>query len=169
MTPQNLETPTTHTNQPDIIAYRSGQEVAAFDLDGTLADYSKGWMENIGEPIPHVVELLVKEFEAGSFCMIFSARCNSRVWGADDSEKQIINVWLWLEKHDLKKYIQMIVGDKPVATRYYDDRTTNPITGCGHINLVNKLIKKQEKDGPQWHVLKLLKKFMVEGDDGCLD
>jgi len=90
----------------------------AIDVDGVLADYSKGWQgaHKIGNPLPGAKEFLQRLREAGWKIILFTTRGSRFV--AD-----------WCKEHGL---IYDEINDnsslrgenpgKPIATVYLDDR-----------------------------------------------
>lgn len=107
----------------------------AIDVDGVLADYSKGWqgVHIIGNPLPGAKEFLEQLRESGWKVVIFTTRGN----------EQIKN---WLDKHGL--YYDEINDNsslrgenpgKPIATVYLDDRA---ITFKGNFNRAFEEIEK---------------------------
>lgn len=93
------------------------------DLDGVLADFSKGWqgINHIGDPIPGAVEFVKKLNELGRV-VIFTCRCNPLI----NPERGLIRrVMVWLNKHGFE-YDDVYSGiGKPIASAYIDDRAVH--------------------------------------------
>lgn len=107
-------------------AIQDGRRVVAFDFDGTLATYNKWGNGELGKPIPHVVDILKRDAELGHYVIIFTTRCNSRLWGKAEAAIQKCRILAWLADNRLDGYVRNVVGDKPMADKYYDDRSINP-------------------------------------------
>jgi hypothetical protein len=71
------------------------------DLDGTLA---KGYSEDIGEPVPEIVELAKELIANGVEVRIFTARASGGKW-------RILEVKEWCKKH---------LGETPEVTNVKD-------------------------------------------------
>lgn len=111
-------------------AMDAGFRVVAFDLDGTLAEYD-GWDGGrIGKPIMSEVNHLIHEFERGSYIILFTTRLNIRLWGVVSVDDQSSRIHNWLKSNGILQYISLIVGDKPLAHEYRDDRSVNPTLDC---------------------------------------
>lgn len=111
-------------------AMDEGFRVVAFDLDGTLAVYD-GWDNGlIGDPIMSEVNHLIDEFRRGSYIVLFTTRLNIRLWGVVSVSNQLSSINQWLKSIDILQYISLIVGDKPLAHEYRDDRSVNPTLDC---------------------------------------
>jgi hypothetical protein len=105
-------------------AHQRGVRVVAFDLDGTLAEELPDLA--LGEPIPHTIKKLVAEHEEGSYIIIYTTRLNQRLWGAQEFKLHQHLIFQWLSKHGLAEYVTLLVGDKPYADVYWDNRARNP-------------------------------------------
>lgn len=104
------------------------------DLDGVLADYSKGWqgIDNIGEPIKGAVQF-TKDLSRFAKVVIYTTRCKAypdNVPGPDGmpepdrSSPEILadKVRMWLDKHGFV-YDEIYTGQgKPFAAAIVDDR-----------------------------------------------
>ncbi len=94
------------------------------DLDGTLADYSKGWQwqDIIGDPIPGAVEFTRKISEFARV-IIYTTRCKGKLFDRDEDPVVLANiVKSWLDKHGFY-YDEVDIGQgKPIASAYVDDR-----------------------------------------------
>lgn len=92
------------------------------DLDGVLADYSKGWqgVDVIGDPIPGAVEF-THQLSKFADVLIFTARY-SPFFSGDNAEQIIRPLRRWLKKHGFA-YKAIYTGKgKPIASAYVDDR-----------------------------------------------
>lgn len=86
-----------------------------FDLDGTLAENT--WPEtHIGEPIPEMVDLLLKYRKMGFAVSIFTSR-------PEDHRQRILE---WLYTHGLDFEVYRVICDKPAYGLLIDDRSWNP-------------------------------------------
>jgi hypothetical protein len=85
------------------------------DLDGTLALYD-GWKgeENIGDPVPLMLQRVKDWLAHGMEVKIFTAR-------AGNGEKQICLIQEWCEKHGLPRLEVTNIKDFSMI-RLYDDR-----------------------------------------------
>jgi hypothetical protein len=93
------------------------------DLDGVLADYSKGWqgVEVIGDPIPGAVEF-TKSLSEFADVVVFTTRCNPEVNKPEAAHLLVNRVREWLDKHGFR-YADIYCGTgKPIASAYIDDR-----------------------------------------------
>lgn len=86
------------------------------DLDGTLASYS-GWSDDIGEPIPAMVQRVKRWLRDGKDVRILTAR------GSIDEGKweQILKICAWSLEH-LGETLEVTHEKDPLMTRLYDDR-----------------------------------------------
>lgn len=96
------------------------------DLDGVIADYSKGWrgVENIGNPIPGAKAFL-KELATFSDVVIYTVRCCAHVnEGREGHTVESLHKLVedWLREHEMV-YSYIYTGQgKPIASAYIDDR-----------------------------------------------
>ena len=95
----------------------------AIDFDGVIHDCSKGYYDGTvyGDPLPDALMSLHHLKELGYNLIIFS--CKSR------SDRPSVNgktgtemVWDWLEKHNMKEFINDVVVEKPRAICFIDDK-----------------------------------------------
>lgn len=101
------------------------RKTVAVDLDGVLADYSKGWqgLDTIGEPRPGAVEFteeLSREYDV----LIFTTRCCEDMAGRKGYKAPKLReiVQEWLDKYGFE-YADIYIGQgKPIASAYVDDR-----------------------------------------------
>lgn len=99
-------------------------KIVCVDLDGVLADYSKGWqgVGVIGDPIPGAVEF-TKRLGRYAMVVIYTTRCKGKLFDRDeDPAKLRAAVMAWLDKHGFY-YDEVDMGQgKPIAAAYVDDR-----------------------------------------------
>lgn len=93
------------------------------DLDATLAEYN-GWRgaENIGKPIPAMLERVKKWIAEGVTVKIFTARASI--------PEQIPPIHEWLEKHGLPRLEVTNVKDFAMV-ELWDDRAVQIIPNTG--------------------------------------
>ena len=120
------------------------KQTVVFDFDGVIHSYKSGWTNAhtvLDEPVEGIKEALKNIKEAGYEVIIVSARCQYQM-GADAIHD-------WLEKYDLRQYIDDIVKEKPPAIVYIDDRAIcfdgKPETLLGKIKAFKPWYKKEEK------------------------
>ncbi len=99
------------------------------DMDGVLADYSKGWqgIDIIGDPIPGAVEF-TRELSKVADVVIFTCRCTEEMQGRNGAKAHLLRniVRAWLDTHGFV-YADIYVGQgKPIASAYVDDRPQAP-------------------------------------------
>jgi hypothetical protein len=107
------------------------------DLDGTLAEYNN-WQgaENIGEPIPLMVERVKKWINEGKNIKIFTARASSNNPDASVSRRSIQT---WCLKH--LNIILPITAEKDYGMiELWDDRCKQVIPNTGI--LIEDLVSK---------------------------
>ena len=98
------------------------------DMDGVLADYTKGWqgLENIGDPIPGARDFLEELIKIAKVT-IFTTRChksNTRTETHSLNEMKAF-VTEWLHEHNMP-YDEVYVGQgKPYCAAIVDDRAVN--------------------------------------------
>lgn len=109
----------------ELEAHYRGIRVVCFDFNGTLAEYDGCKYPAIGKPVLRGITLLTREKLKGSFIVISTCRLNERLLEAEVAENREL-ITAWLEKYDLLKHVDAIVGDKPYADVYVDDRAYNP-------------------------------------------
>ena len=103
-------------------AMDAGLKVIAFDFDGTLTEYD-GWKDGvIGDPLLEGIGKLITKKELGAYIIIFTTRLNERLWGVERAALEKNRIVEWLACHNLSDCVDLIVGDKPLANEYHDDR-----------------------------------------------
>jgi hypothetical protein len=124
------------------------------DLDGLLADYSKGWQGEgiIGDPLPGAVQF-PKDLCEFADIIIFTTRCKADVFGKPREgfplEILVQSVKDWLDHHGFS-YSEIYQGQgKPIAHCMVDDRAV----WCDGSNYDEALIKIKrfcnfEQDNP---------------------
>jgi hypothetical protein len=111
-----------------------GKKTVLVDLDGVLADYSRGWqgIDHIGDPIPGAVEF-VRRLSEFARVVIYTTRCKAYPAdqpgpdGApepcrDDSEALAFRVRTWLNRHGFTYDEVYTDQGKPFAAAIVDDR-----------------------------------------------
>lgn len=107
----------------------SGEEEQAgwigVDLDGTLAHYST-WSEEIGEPVPAMVQRVKEWIREGKEVRILTARGNHDPGRYD----QLVKVYEWVKEH-IGTPLEVTHKKDPQMIRLYDDRVrqVRPNTG----------------------------------------
>lgn len=97
--------------------FKTVMKTVAFDFDGVIHSYQRGWEgdESIPDPpVPGIGKALKEIHDTGYDIVIYSTRAATlRGYNAMEA---------WLEKYDLLKYIDMVFSEKPPAIVYIDDR-----------------------------------------------
>lgn len=109
------------TKLTELEAHEKGIRVVCFDFDGTLCEFA---YPKIGEPIQHVLELLVNESKNGSYIVI--STCRLAYKGSEHQTIQRNKIINWLDQQGVFDYVNAIVGYKPYADVYVDERAYNP-------------------------------------------
>lgn len=96
----------------------------AVDFDGVLHDWQGKYEPPSDPPIPGALEALKKLVDSGARVVIFSARCccfDQHPLSVAPQRDEIIS---WLSKHGAQRdtHYHEVVGCKPVAAVYVDDR-----------------------------------------------
>ena len=101
-----------------LIKYLTGNEGEwiGVDLDGTLATYSK-WSEDIGEPVPKMVQRVKRWIAEGKNVKILTARGSLK----DGMYEQLIKVHEWVREH-IGTPLEVTHEKDPLMIRLYDDR-----------------------------------------------
>lgn len=96
------------------------KKTIAFDFDGVIHRYSKGWDDGsiYDKPVDGIKETIDQLREEGFEVVIYSTRAKSTT-GIQDMKK-------WLKKYKIE--IDDIATDKPIALMYVDDRAV-PFNG----------------------------------------
>lgn len=99
----------------------------AIDVDGVIADYSKGWQGPliIGEPLPGAKEFLERLRDAGWKIIIFTTR------GKEQMEKYCEEHCLYYDEINDNSDLRGLNPGKPITSVYLDDRG---ITFTGDFN-----------------------------------
>tara|TARA_R110002074_G_scaffold280819_1_gene452153 strand:- start:1672 stop:2058 length:387 start_codon:yes stop_codon:yes gene_type:complete len=98
------------------------ENTIAIDFDGVIHKNSKGFHDGTiyDEPIEDVkkgLEYLSKSYKL----VIYSCKANPNR-PKIDNKTGVELIWDWLEKHNLKNYIDDISYEKPNAKYYIDDK-----------------------------------------------
>lgn len=101
------------------------KKTVCVDMDGVLADYSKGWqgIDHIGDPIPGAVEFTRRLSEFADV-LIWTTRCNPEIGGRSGEGANLLasRVRAWLDHHGFT-YADVWTGPvKPIAAAFVDDR-----------------------------------------------
>jgi len=123
----------------DSAGWYGGSKRVFVDLDGTLADYSKGFQgfEIIGPPLPETRPFLKRLTQMGYQVWIWTVRVDPGPRTTEELQKHKAVVRAWLQEHDLVQFITGIIG-KPYANFYVDDRA---ITFAGSVENVLRHMK----------------------------
>lgn len=100
----------------------AGLMVRAYDFDGTLAKYVEFGDGLPGKPIKEKLHEMITNHQKGDYIVIFTTRLNERLWGKDAVIVQRNRILAWLRFHECLDCVDLIVGDKPLADEYHDDR-----------------------------------------------
>lgn len=95
------------------------------DLDGTLAKYSS-WSEDIGEPIPQMIQRVKHWLAEGKEVRILTARGSLE----PGKHEQLVKVYDWVKQH-IGSPLEVTHKKDPLMIRLYDDRVrqVKPNTG----------------------------------------
>ena len=98
------------------------KNVIAIDFDGVIHNHHLGFHDGTvyGEPIHGALEA-IKEISNNYKIVIFSSKANPDrplIKGKTGIEL----IWEWLDKHQMKKYIQDVTFNKINAKYYIDDK-----------------------------------------------
>jgi len=97
------------------------------DLDGTLAKYS-GWGEDIGEPIPKMIQRVKRWLAEGKEVRILSARGSVQ----PNKFEQLMKIYEWVEEH-IGEPLEVTDKKDPAMLRLYDDRVRQVEEGTGEL------------------------------------
>lgn len=94
----------------------------AIDFDGVIHKNSKGFHDGTvyDEPIEGAYEAL-EQLSAEYNLVIFSAKAKPDR-PLIEGKTGIELIWEWLDKHNMKKFIQDVTSEKPRALYYIDDK-----------------------------------------------
>ena len=109
-----------HRNEKE--AKEAGCIVTAYDFDGTLSEYLMFGDGTPGKPILEKLWEMANNHTNGHYIVIYTTRLNERLWGKPQVEQQKRLIEEWLARHGYLQYVDLIVGDKPLADEYHDDR-----------------------------------------------
>lgn len=104
--------------------------IICLDFDGIFNNYQGYDGDNIGQPRPGI-EKFLQELNK-----------KYRVWIC--SVRRYSKIQVWLDQHDLLKYVEFVTSYKPPAVAYVDDRA---IRFNGNYEETLKEIKKSK---PYW-------------------
>jgi phosphoribosylamine--glycine ligase len=101
------------------------------DLDGTLAEYG-GWSDDIGAPIPKMVQRVKRWINEGKEVRILTAR--GSVDGKGESAKyvQLMKIYDWIEDN-IGEPLEVTSKKDPEMLRLYDDRVKQVEAGTGEL------------------------------------
>lgn len=88
----------------------------AFDLDGTLAKYTK-WSEEVGEPIPEMIKVFKKHIKDGDSVRLLTARGSVQ----PGKYEQLLKIHEWIRNHGGAS-VQVTDRKDPGMIVLYDDR-----------------------------------------------
>lgn len=99
-----------------ILSGDEDQSWIGVDLDGTLAEYS-GWSDEIGKPIPRMIQRVKGWIDSGKDVRILTAR------GSCDPNRyeQLVKVYDWVKEH-IGTPLEVTSKKDPLMKKLYDDR-----------------------------------------------
>jgi hypothetical protein len=97
------------------------------DLDGTLAEYHD-WSEEIGAPIPKMVERVRRWLDSGLQVRIFTARGSSG--GLSHMQSQYVKIEKWCQEH-LGRVLDITSNKDIFMEAIYDDRAFGIVKNTG--------------------------------------
>jgi hydroxymethylpyrimidine pyrophosphatase-like HAD family hydrolase len=100
------------------LTHETHKKTIAIDVDGVIADYSKGWQgeDYIGDPLPGAKEFLERLHQANWKIIIFTTRGNA------DMKKYCEKHGLYYDEINQNSSLQGRNPGKPIANLYLDDR-----------------------------------------------
>lgn len=101
------------------------QEWLGVDLDGTLAKYS-GWSDDIGEPVPKMIQRVKTWIDEGKEVRILTARGSQE----PGRYEQLVKVYEWVKKH-IGTPLEVTHRKDPFMKKLYDDRVQRVEAGTG--------------------------------------
>lgn len=102
------------------------RKTVAVDLDGVLADFSRGFVDihTIGDPIPGAVEF-TRRLSRFADVLIWTTRCNPEIGRGMGTNLLRNMVRDWLDRHGFV-YADIWTGPvKPIASAFIDDRAVS--------------------------------------------
>jgi len=131
------------------------RKTVAVDLDGVLADFSRGFVDinTIGDPIPGAVEF-TRRLSQFADVLIWTTRCNPEI-GRGMGTSLLRNIVRdWLDRHGFA-YADIWTGPvKPIAAAFIDDRAvscrpgTDQAVNRGTFNVAEMYARALCKDTP---------------------
>ena len=96
----------------------------AVDFDGVIHNWAGAYEPPNDPPIPGAIEALKKLVDDGRRVIIFTARCSCLDQDSRTISNQTIEIKHWLSRNGAEKgtHYHDVVGCKPVAAVYVDDR-----------------------------------------------
>jgi phosphoribosylamine--glycine ligase len=101
------------------------------DLDGTLAEYS-GWSNEIGAPIPKMIQRVKRWIAEGKEVRILTARGSVDGQGASAKYEQLMRIYDWVEAF-IGEPLEVTCKKDPSMMRLYDDRVKQVEAGTGEL------------------------------------
>jgi hypothetical protein len=90
------------------------------DLDATLAEHDRGrWTDEIGEPVPKMVQRVKRWIYDGKTVKILTAR--GSVGSMSEQYEQLVKIYDWIKKH-IGLPIEVTCKKDPHMIQLYDDR-----------------------------------------------
>lgn len=101
------------------------------DLDGTLAEYA-GWSDEIGAPIPKMVQRVKRWISEGKEVRILTARGSVDGKGESAKYTQLMKIYDWVEAF-IGEPLEVTCKKDPEMIRLYDDRVKQVEPGTGEL------------------------------------
>lgn len=101
------------------------------DLDGTLAEYG-GWSNDIGKPIPKMVQRVKRWIAEGKEVRILTARGSVDGDGEGSKYLQLMKIYDWIEDN-IGEPLEVTNKKDPGMIRLYDDRVRQVEEGTGEL------------------------------------
>jgi phosphoribosylamine---glycine ligase len=101
------------------------------DLDGTLAEYS-GWSNEIGAPIPKMIQRVKRWIAEGKDVRIMTARGSVDGHGESAKYAQLMKIYDWIEDF-IGEPLEVTAKKDPEMIRLYDDRVKQVEAGTGEL------------------------------------
>lgn len=104
-------------------AYPETENTICLDFDGVIHNDDKGYHDGTiyGEPIEGTKEALEEMtyyYKKIIICSVKARKDRPLINGMTGCEM----IWKWLEKWNLRKYIDDVTAEKPPASKYVDDK-----------------------------------------------